>query len=165
LNLNLQLQLLRPLYIRETNKNEICKIIGDLNRNAAAGCDQISAKFCERTTLFIAEKITQLVNNIIESAHFPLILKESKVAPIHKSGSKLEMNNYRPVSIQSSFCKIVDRVLLNRFNEYLEDHNIIDERQYGFTSFSSTLAATKNLTNFICEKIDEGFYVACLFST
>jgi hypothetical protein len=149
--------------IRETNSGEISQIIGDLKQNAASGYDQISTKFCNRTTLFITDKITEFVNQIIDTAHFPDVLKESKVIPIHKSGSKLSMNNYRPVSIQSVFCKIVDRVLLNRFNEYLEEHNLIDDRQYGFTPTSSTLAATASLTNFICEKMDAGFYVACLF--
>jgi hypothetical protein len=37
----------------------------NLNKNHAVGCDEISARFYDRTKLFASEKITELVNEMI----------------------------------------------------------------------------------------------------
>ena len=45
---------------------------------------------------------------------FPTILKTAKVIPIHKKDSKLEMSNYRTISLLSNIGKIFEKLMHSR---------------------------------------------------
>ncbi len=40
--------------------------------------------------------------------------------------------NYRPVSLTSVVVKVCEKVMINRFVEYLESNNVIVNNQFGF---------------------------------
>ena len=42
------------------------------------------------------------------------------------------MGNYRPISILSTFSKILEKLIYNRTQSFLEKHSIILPTQYGF---------------------------------
>jgi hypothetical protein len=43
----------------------------------------------------IAQPLSYLVNNSFESGVFPDALKEALIVPVHKKGSKTEVDNYK----------------------------------------------------------------------
>lgn len=57
------------------------------------------------------------------------------VVPVHKKGSKSEVNNYRPISLTSLVMKVYEKIirdeLLHRCN------HLIDQRQHGFLARKS----------------------------
>ena len=63
---------------------------------------------------------------------FPTILKIAKVLPLHKGGSTLDPNNFRPISLLSVFDKIIEKIMHKRLYEFLEFHNILYVNQFGF---------------------------------
>ena len=51
------------------------------------------------------------------------------------------MSNYRPISILSTFSKILEKLIYNRTQLFLEKHSIILPTQYGFRpAYSTSLA-------------------------
>ena len=52
--------------------------------------------------------------------------------PIHKKGKRSQPNNYRPVSLTSVTCKILEHVICHHIWEHLEQHNILSDFQHGF---------------------------------
>jgi len=46
---------------------------------------------------------------------FPMRLKFSQLNPLFKKGNKLEMANYRPISLLTSFSKIFEKVILTDY--------------------------------------------------
>ena len=48
-----------------------------------------------------------IFNNSFLQGKFPDKLKYASVTPIHKDGSKLLLNNYRPISILPLFSKVI----------------------------------------------------------
>ena len=65
--------------------------------------------------------------------------------PVHKSGSKLDVNNYRPISLLSVFSKIIEKIMHARLSMFFEEHNIIYPSQFGFQKNKSTLHSLKLL--------------------
>jgi hypothetical protein len=59
-------------------------------------------------------------------------LQFAHVKPIFKHGSKYESANYRPVSLLSTFSKVLENVIYNRMHEQIERDRILDDNQYGF---------------------------------
>ena len=56
------------------------------------------------------------------------------MVPIFKKGSKSCPSNYRPASLTSICCKILEHIVYSSIWHHLEDHNIICDEQHGFRS-------------------------------
>lgn len=146
----------------ETSSTEILKIINNLKISTAVGHDEISSKFVQHFAAELSPTLARLVNTIIAENSIPEILKVSRVLPIYKSGDKLDVSNYRGISIFTPFAKVVEIVLQNRLKIFLQENKIIHPLQFGFTEKSNTTAATLQLISTIQENLDKGQRVACL---
>jgi hypothetical protein len=78
---------------------------------------------------------------------FPDRLKYASIRPIFKKGKREDINNYRPISILTSFSKIFEKVMKTRLLNHLNSHNILAPEQYGFRTNLRTDDATFQLTN------------------
>ncbi|XP_028168430.1 fructose-bisphosphate aldolase-like [Ostrinia furnacalis] len=98
-----------------------------MDANTSAGIDGISTKAIKCIKNIIASNLAESVNKCFSEGYFPNSLKIAKVTPIHKSGSKMDPNNYRPISVLP----------------------------YGFRPKSNTVSATVDLVTRIKTNIDE----------
>jgi hypothetical protein len=62
---------------------------------------------------------------MLQCGVLPERLKCSIIIPIHKKGDKSLLANYRPISLLTSFSKIVERVMYNRLVSHLTKHTIL----------------------------------------
>ena len=89
---------------------------------------------------------------------YPNLLKIVKVIPIHKVGSTQDVNNYRPVSLLSIFDKIIEKLIEKlmhkRLYNFLMEHNILYQNQFGFRKNNSTVYALAQITEMIKVSID-----------
>ena len=92
----------------------------------------------------------------LDQGKIPDVLKLAYVTPIHKGGSKLKPENYRPVSLTSHIMKIFERVVKVRLLDHLTKHNLINPGQHGFVPGRST--QTQLLDHFcrVYEALEEG---------
>ena len=73
--------------------------------------------------------------------------KLAHVVPVHKKGSKGNIENYRPISLTSLIMKTFERVLKDEI--LLHTGHLLDDRQHGFLSKKS---CTTNLVGF-CDSL------------
>jgi hypothetical protein len=52
-----------------------------------------------------------------------------------------EFSNYRPISLLSSFSKIIEKIIYRRLYEHLNTNNILVDEQFGFRENLSTETA------------------------
>jgi hypothetical protein len=149
--------------LTQTNSNEIKLIIDSLNNNSAIGFDCISAKFIKKYETKLNSILVHYINTSFENGIFPNALKPATVTPIYKSGEKSNPNNYRPISILSSFSKIFEKVVKDRLETFLRNNGILSERQFGFENNSNTTAACLALTDFISKSLDSKNFTAVVF--
>jgi len=62
---------------------------------------------------------------MLSSGIFPTRLKFSEVKPVFKRGDKNDTSNYRPVSLLTSFSKIFEKVIYNRFYHHINNNHIL----------------------------------------
>lgn len=62
----------------------------------------------------------------------PQCWKSAHVIPVYKKGCAADPNNYRPISLTSTCCKVMERVLNREIVKYLLAHNLITTQQHGF---------------------------------
>ena len=141
---------------------EIIELVGDLG-DVSAGFDLIPAHLIKKTIHNIIIPFTHICNQSLQTGIFPDKLKESKVIPLHKGGSKSDLHNYRPISLLSVFSKIIEKLMYNRLDVFLETNKIITEKQYGFRSKKSTTSAILSLTDYILRAFDNGECIVAVF--
>ena len=86
------------------------------------------------------------------------IYKISKVIPIHKNGDTSDLNNYRPISLLSIFNKIMEKLMHKQLYDFLQEHNILFQNQFGFRKNNSTTFALLQITEKIKVTIDNKKY-------
>lgn len=138
-------------------------LINNLKSDCTSGYDNISAKIVKQHADRLVPPITHICNVAISTGKFPLIYKKSQVLPIFKSGDRSCINNYRPISILPTFSKILERVMNNRLNCFLEKFCLLSESQFGFRSKKSTTDAVHELTNYIVTNLDNQNKVIVIF--
>ena len=84
---------------------------------------------------------TNIYNESISTGVVPDILKISRITRIYKSGDTNEPHNYRPISIQSVSSKVLERLVYNQSDNFLEKYNILYNYQFGFRKKHSTKQA------------------------
>ena len=68
----------------------------------------------------ISHPISHIINHSISSEVVPSVFKIARVKPLFKKGSRLEVGNYRPVSILPVLSKLLERAVNNQLNGYLK---------------------------------------------
>ena len=104
-----------------------------------------------------------MVNLCLEVGIFPDILKLAKVTPLHKKDNKLDFLNYRPISLLSVLRKIYEKLIYIRIYSYLDNNNLIYNKQFGFRSNYSTNHAILSITEHILGLLGTGRYVCGIF--
>ena len=95
------------------------------------------------------------------SGVFPSVLKTAKVVPVFKKDSKLDYNNYCPISLLSNIEKILEKPMYKRFYTFLNNNNFIYNLQ--FRQQHSTSHALINLTENIRKAFDDGIISCGIF--
>ena len=79
----------------------------------------------------------------------PDSLKYARVIPLFKKDDKIEVGNYRPVSILDIVSKVLERVVYDQLNDYLISKDLLFKYQSGFRSKFFTETCLIHLTDFI----------------
>ena len=82
--------------------------------------------------------------------------RTANVAPIFKKGSRSSPGNYRPVSLTSVTCKVMEQIVKDAIVDHLDQNRLMRKSQRGFMRGRS---CTTNLISFldrITEALDNG---------
>ncbi|MFO0001577.1 MAG: hypothetical protein ACK559_10625, partial [bacterium] len=109
-------------------KNKIRK----LRKDAAPGPDGITARLPQSLEEEVAVPLEIIFNMSMSSCCTPNDWRPANVTPIHKQGTKGDPGNYRPVSLTSIPCKIMESIVKDRMMEHLLENNLIKDSQHGF---------------------------------
>ena len=107
--------------------------------------------------------LANIFNSSLNQGIFPDKLKIASVTPIHKSKSKISVNNYRPISILPIFSKILERLVHKRTVHFLNQYDIIFEHQFGFQKNKSTNLAILDIYSKIINSFEDKKLSCCVF--
>jgi hypothetical protein len=142
---------------------EIKSIINGLKNKKSAGVDEISPKLIKSIADLIVTPLSHILNCSFVEGQFPSKLKQTIIRPILKSGDKSCCNNYRPISLISTFSKVFEKAVLNRLWSFLETNGIVFEGQHGFVKNRSTTSAMLSLINRVVKDIDSKQFAVGMF--
>ena len=142
--------------LKEVDHEYVLKLIKKLDVSKATGLDTISSKLLKIAAPVICDSLSAIFNKSITTGIFPDELKYAKVFPVHKKGSKCDVNNYRPISVLPVIAKIFERIIYNQLISFLDSNNLLSNAQSGFRSLHSTVTALLDATNDWYANLDNG---------
>ena len=86
----------------------------------------------------------------------PTDWKHANVTPIFKKGDKSDPGNYRPISLTSQICKVLESILRDNIVNHLSTHTLLLKSQHGFTKGKSCLTNLLSFLKDVTKAIDEG---------
>lgn len=136
---------------------EIAEIIKNLKNSKAPGDDDIKNCLIKRLPPSGIKSIRQIVSACLKLGYFPPRWKHANVIPIHKP-QKDPSNplSYRPISLLSSLSKILERAILNRLSQFIDDKDILPNIQHGFRKNYSTLHQLHRVITHAKDKLETG---------
>ena len=96
-----------------------------------------------------------LINMSWKTGKLPKEWKHAKVKFLRKSGKTdyYSASSYRPISLTSTLCKLMERIVLDRLKAYMESKRLTDRAQEGLRKFNTT----KNALLRLVESVKRGF--------
>ena len=145
--------------LKEVESDYIKKQLKNININKSTGLDDIGPKFLHDGADALTPIVTFLINKSISQKIVPNCTKHAKVTPIHKKNSKLEVGNYRPISILPTISKILEKAVHSQVEHHCKEHNLIYHLQSGFRPGYSTSTCLTYLHDQVRTQIEKGNYV------
>ena len=120
------------MFLMPIDKKEIIKLTGDRSVKKTNYIYCLSTEFVKIISHYIAPTLSDTFNKSFETGIFPDHMQIAMISPIFKGGSRLEVSNYRPVSVFPILSKLPERLMQDRLTNFLDENKIICGHQFGF---------------------------------
>ena len=137
--------------------------LSGLSQYKAAGPDNVHPFILSTFAKFFAVPLSLIFQSSMDVGVVPVDWKCANVTPIFKKGDRSHSGNYRPVSLTSVVCKIMESIIRDALVQFLEDHSLIKSTQHGFMKNRSCLTNILEFLEDITRSVDAGNPVDVVF--
>ena len=117
--------------------NGVKKQLQTLDASKSTGPDNIPTRVLKETANETAPYLTEIFQQSLDQGCVPDDWKHANVSAVFKKGRRDVPSNYRPISLTSVSCKILEHIIFHHIMEHLEQHNILVDTQHGFRKHRS----------------------------
>ena len=112
--------------------NGIMKLLKDLNPHKAAGPDQLKSLVLKRLRDVIAPVLQVIYQKYLDTGRVPKDWNTEYVCPLFKKGDTSLASNYRPISLTSILCKVLEHIVTTNVVSHMDQYSLLFELQHGF---------------------------------
>ena len=129
-------RLIEPLIISDTG---ILNLLLSIDPKKTCGHDDIANDFLFRYAEWCSKYLGLIYRKSLQTGKLPSEWNVAKVIPIHKAGDTADHSNYRPISLTSTACNVLEYIILKHLTLFLENNNLLSPHQHGFRKGLSTI--------------------------
>ncbi|CAK1590159.1 unnamed protein product [Parnassius mnemosyne] len=118
--------------------DQVNRVISEMKTDTSPGPDDIPVAILKKCNL--SHYLTTIMQTSYETSTLPDLWKTALVTPIFKNGSKLEPSNYRPISLTSVVCKVLEKIIVKHIRNFLSNYKVIPIQQHCFCPHRSTIS-------------------------
>jgi hypothetical protein len=90
-------------------------------------------------------------------------MKIAKIKPLFRRGDKVDIRNYRPMTVLSVFSKILEKIVYHRLLSFLKKFNILADAQKSFRDNKSNETACQTFIENNEQALDKNVQVVGIF--
>ena len=141
------------IFLTPVTDKEIINIIALKEHKHSLDINKINMYILDISKSYIIQPLKHIFNLSINKGIFPDKMKIAIIKPIHKKKSKNNFENYRPISLLPQISKILEKLIYNRLEHFINKHKLISNNQYGYQRNKNTIdAITEFYTNILNNK-------------
>ena len=143
--------------------HELGKAIGS-RKKSAPGLDSVCYDMLKNLSELALSHLLNMYNLSWSTGNVPKAWRHSAVVPLLKSGKdQTSAKSYRPISLTSHLCKVMEVMVANRLRWFLESKNLLNENQSGFRKGRNTLDHIIRLHDVVQKAINHKRSVIAVF--
>lgn len=114
------------------NRKGVLKLLKDINPYKATGPDAIPGRLLKTMSNEVVDILCIIFQASLDQGIIPQAWKKAFISPIFKKGDRHKPANYRPISLTSICCKILEHIVHSHVMSHLDSHNMLNDAQHGF---------------------------------
>ena len=134
----------------------VTKLLKGINPAKSCGPDSIPNAVLKNCANTLAPALAKIFQISLDSGTLPEDWKKANISSVFKKGDKHQASNYRPVSLTSVCCKILEHVVCRHLMCHLEKNNILTNLNHGFRSGFSCETQLLTTLNDLLQSYDQG---------
>ena len=132
------------------SEEEATEAVNSIWNDTAPGPDRVHARMVKNLGKNGMKALSTLFNKSLEWGYLPKEWKRAKMILIKKKNSSLnDPETYRPISITSVVCRMMEKLILKRIINNSNLNQTLNNFQFGFRKKRSTLDAISRITEAI----------------
>ena len=134
-----------------------------LKADKAAGPDGLPSILLQACAEVLVTPLTAIFRKSLEVGKLPLDWKQAVITPLFEKGKNVKPGNYRPVSLTSQVCKVLERIVKKHVINYFEENQYMSSHQHGFVKKRSCQTNLMEALEELTRLVDEGFGVDVVY--
>lgn len=139
----------------------VLKQLKHIDLSKGPGPDGIPPVFICLCASVLVKPLTIIYNMSLSSGVFPSLWKIAKITPVHKSGDRADVTNYRPICILSWFAKIFESLVYTHLYSHFK--HLLSPNQHGFISGRSTCSNLLSYVTYLCDAFNDKCQVDAIY--
>ena len=138
-------------------ENVVLEKLKTLHPSKSPGPDALHPKTLQTLADVLAKPLFMFYTASLKLGKLPKAWKMANISAIFKNkGKKDDAENYRPVSLTSIACKMMESIIRDSVMVYLNENNILRDQQFGFLGGRSTALQLLKVMEELANIIDNG---------
>jgi hypothetical protein len=124
-----------------------------LDINKTAGIDRVHPHVLNKCASSLSVPLALVFSLSLETGVVPIAWSLANVTPIHKKGSRLQAANYRPVSLTSVPCKVLESIIRDALEYHLSTNQLLNPQQHGFVPKKACVTNLLETVDFVTKNL------------
>ena len=150
------------IFLNPTDIWEIKRTVNKLPVKKSSGHDNISNILLKEIIDSIAPALSIVFNKSMVAGEFPNIMKLVEIVPLYKGKKHYLETNYRPISLLTTMSKVLEKIVYQRVDTFLQETGQLYENQFGFRESHSCEHAVGQVINGIVKGLENKVNSACV---
>ena len=138
----------------QVSSAEVCELLSTLDTSKATGPDNLPVVILKNCANSLSPSLTAFINASLRSGFYVSEWKQANISPIHKKGSRQEIENYRQISLLPVVAKIQEKCVAKKLIPHI--NAILHPSQHGFQQGLSCTTQLLEVLQNIGLKLDKG---------
>ena len=119
------------------SESEVREKLQSLNVHKSTGPDKIHPYFLQKCANTLSKPLTLIFQKSFDNGEMPSQWADANITPLFKGGSKTDPANYRPISLTSVVCKLMEKMVRSALIAHLDQNELINKNQHGFVKYKA----------------------------
>ena len=138
-------------------------VLKELDRNKSTGIDQVHPHVLKECASSISYSLSSILQQSFITSKLPQLWREANVTPIYKKGSRSDPLNYRPISLTSVACKVMEKLVKEIVLNHFISNELFTPHQHGFTRGKSCTTNLLETLDVLTNALDLGLEAIIIF--